>query len=145
MSLKADYALRVLLYLGTHPGEVVSTERMSRAYRISKHHLVRVVQTLGEHGYVRLLPGRNGGVQLAREPGAIRLGEVVRHAEPNLTLVECFEPATNTCPILGSCLLKKHLREALEAFLTELDRHTLAELLAGESGRRLTERFVQIG
>ena len=145
LSLKADYALRVLLYLGTHPGEVVSTERISRAYGVSRHHLVRVVQTLGEHGYVQLLPGRKGGVTLARDPGFIRLGEVVRLAEPNLTLVECFELPSNTCPILGSCLLKKHLADALNAFLAELDRHTLAELLAGESGRRLTERFVQIG
>lgn len=57
LSLHADYALRVLIYLGTRQGEVVATRQISDAYGISKHHLVRVVQTLGEHGYVELLPG----------------------------------------------------------------------------------------
>lgn len=144
LSLKADYSLRVLLYLGAHPGEVVSTGRISLVYGISKHHLVRVVQTLGEHGYVQLLPGRGGGVVLARDPADIKLGDVVRSSEPNLRLVECFDASTNTCPIAGSCLLKAHLNAALLAFLAELDRHTLAELLAGDAGRLLAARFVQI-
>jgi len=39
-----------------------STQTMSDTYGISKHHLVCVVQTLGEHGYVRVVPGRSGGV-----------------------------------------------------------------------------------
>ena len=64
LSLHSDYALRVLLYLGTHPGETISTRQISAAYGISKNHLVRVVQTLGEHGYVELLPGRSGGIRL---------------------------------------------------------------------------------
>jgi len=42
-------------------------------------------------------------------------------------------------------LNKKYLNGALKAFLAELDRHTLADLVAGESGRRLSERSVQIG
>ena len=99
LSLHADYSLRVLLYLGTHPDQVVTTRDISDAYGISKHHLVRVAQTLGEHGYVELIPGRSGGLRLAMDPAAIRLGDVVRRTEPHLRLVECFDVATNTCPI----------------------------------------------
>ena len=40
LSLHADYALRVLVYLGTHPDRVVTTQEISSAYGISKHHLV---------------------------------------------------------------------------------------------------------
>ena len=50
LSLHADYALRVLIYLGTYPERVVTTREISRAYGISKNHLVRVVHTLAEHG-----------------------------------------------------------------------------------------------
>jgi len=88
LSLHSDYALRVLIYLGAHPDETISTQRISAAYGISKNHLVRVVQTLSEHGYVRVTPG--SGVRLTRDPQDIRLGEVVRYSEPNLRLVECF-------------------------------------------------------
>lgn len=143
LSLHADYALRVLLYLGTHEGQVISTRQISEAYGISKHHLVRVVQTLGTHGYVERLPGRSGGVRLARDPAAIRLGDVVRQTEANLALVECFDAATNTCPIIESCGLKHCLGEALSAFLDTLNQHTLAELLTPQRRAALATVFVR--
>src|SRR4051812_19367067 len=84
LSLHADYALRVLDYVATHRDRVVRTEEISRAYGISKHHLVRVVQTLANSDYLEIHTGRSGGVTLAREPEAIRLGDVVQAAEPNM-------------------------------------------------------------
>lgn len=144
LSLHADYALRVLIYLGTHEGDVISTRQISDAYGISKHHLARVVQTLGTHGYVELLPGRSGGVRLAQKPADIRLGDVVRRTEANLALVECFDPATNTCPIVHTCGLAPCLSEALTAFLDALNRHTLAELLTTDRRASLRAVFVTV-
>src|SRR6185295_14291461 len=100
LTLHADYAFRVLLYLGSLPtGTVASTSEISRAYGISRNHLVRVVHTLSKHGYVAISNGRGGGVSLAKEPQNIRLGDVIRNAETNLRVVECFDKETNTCPI----------------------------------------------
>jgi Rrf2 family transcriptional regulator, nitric oxide-sensitive transcriptional repressor len=145
LSLHADYALRVLIYLGAHPNETISTRRISSAYGISRHHLVRVVQTLDERGYLKVTPGRSGGICLARDPRQIRLGEVVRHAEPNLRLVECFDKKTNTCPIISVCGLKACLEEALHAFLAELNRHTLAELIFEDRQKDRLQKLFQLG
>jgi Rrf2 family nitric oxide-sensitive transcriptional repressor len=145
MTLHADYAFRVLLYLGSQPsGRVVSTEEISRSYGISRHHLVRVVQTLGEHRYVEVHAGRSGGVSLALEPDQIRLGDVMRSAETNLRVVECFDAKTNTCPIIGICDLKPVLAEALDAFLAVLDRYTLADLLDRRSKTKLAKVFANL-
>jgi Rrf2 family nitric oxide-sensitive transcriptional repressor len=130
LTLHADYALRVLLYLATHPGQVVSTQQVSEAYGISKNHLVRVVQTLGQHGYVDVKPGRSGGITLAREPHAINVGKVLRASEPDYHLVECFDREKNTCPIAPACSLKGMLYEAREAFLAALDQYTLADVMS---------------
>ena len=81
---------------------------------------------------------------MAREPGQIRLGQLVRDAEPNLGLVECFNRETNTCPIIGVCELKPVLREALEAFLATLNRYTLEDLLARGAGEKLRTVFATI-
>jgi Rrf2 family nitric oxide-sensitive transcriptional repressor len=128
LTLHFDYAMRTLLFLAAHPGECVKTRQISDAYGISKHHLVRVIQGLEKSGYVKLSHGRHGGVELAREPGSIRLGDVMRAMEPNMNLVECFNPQTNTCPILPVCKLKMALNSAGQAFLTSLDAHTLADV-----------------
>lgn len=143
LSLHADYGLRLLIYLGTHRGEVVSTQRISDAYGISKHHLVRVAQTLSRRGYVRVVPGRAGGVTLARDAATIRLGDVVRDTESNLHLVECFHRPTNTCPIIDVCGLRAHLADALEAFLDDLNRHTLAELLVPSRREKIDRVFMK--
>lgn len=129
LTLHADYSLRVLLYLATHRDRLASTQEMADAYGISKHHLVRVVQTLAGQGFVDARAGRSGGVTLAREPKDINVGKVLRAAEPDFHLVECFDRERNSCPITPACSLKSVLAEARDAFLAVLDKYTLADLL----------------
>lgn len=140
LTVHTDYALRVLLYLAHFPNRRVGTEEISTAYGISKNHLVRVVQTLAESGFVKVTVGRSGGVELARTPETIRVGEVVRAAESSFRLVECHDAVNNTCPIVPVCGLKGLLDTALAAFLSELDKHTLADLV--QPGSR--DKFIQL-
>ena len=144
LTLHSEYALRVLLYLGSRHGEIASTKEISSAFGISKNHLVRVIQTLGDAGYLHVIPGRGGGVSLAMEPSLIRLGDVVRKAEPNFRIAECFDAERNTCVIAPVCSLKPVLNEALNSFLTTLDRYTLTDLLANGAQRKLSRVFTLI-
>lgn len=128
-TLHTDYGLRVLLYAAAHPDRVVTTTEIGAAYGISKHHLVRVAQSLRDGGYLELKTGRGGGLALARDPGEISIGAVVRSLEPDLRLVECFDPATSTCPITRVCGLSGALQDARDAFLAVLDRVTLKQAL----------------
>jgi Rrf2 family nitric oxide-sensitive transcriptional repressor len=121
----SDYALRVAIYLGCHPGALVSVDEIGRAYGISRHHLVRVVQTLTDLGVVEARRGRGGGMRLAREPSAINVGWLIRRTEPHFDLVECFDPQANRCPIAPACLLKDALHRARRAFLEILDEYSL--------------------
>ncbi len=121
----SDYSLRVALYLACHPERVVSVDEVSRAFGISRHHLVKVVQTLTELGVVEAQRGRGGGMRLAMRPGEINVGWLVRRTEPHFDLVECFDLATNTCPIAPACGLKGVLQRAQQAFLKVLDEYNL--------------------
>jgi Rrf2 family nitric oxide-sensitive transcriptional repressor len=145
LSLHADYAFRALLYLAARPDEVCSTESIARAYGISRYHLVRVVKTLESGGLITIQTGRGGGLRLRKAPSQMRLGEVLCAAEPNLNLLECFDPVTNTCPIIGVCRLQGYLRAALRAFVAELDRHTVADVMSGQLGKDLRHLLVQLG
>jgi len=125
----SDYSLRVLLYLATHQDRLVSIQEVSRAYGVSHHHLVKVVQRLLEKELIASTRGRGGGLRLNRPPAAINIGALVRATEPHFDLVECFDRATNTCPIDSACGLKGVLRNAQAAFLKVLDDRTLADFL----------------
>jgi Rrf2 family nitric oxide-sensitive transcriptional repressor len=126
----SDYSLRVLLYLAAHP-DGASVGVIARSYRISHHHLAKVVQRLADLGLVASTRGRGGGLKLAVAPEEINIGALLRRTEPHLDLVECFDPATNTCPIAPACALKGVLAQARHAFLSVLDGHTLATISGG--------------
>jgi len=122
-----DNALRCLTYLALHPGETETVGTIARRMALSEDHLVKVVQRLAHLRYVETMRGRGGGVRLIVEPAKINVGAVVRATEENFRLVECFDEASNTCPIAPACGLAPALDEALKAFLAVLDRYTLAD------------------
>jgi len=128
LTLYTDYSLRVLLYLGLKD-ERATIDEIARSFRVSRTHLVKVVHALGRRGYVKSTRGPGGGITLARAPEKIRLGRFIYETENRFDLVECFDPDLNTCPIAGVCRLEKILRDAKTAFLSTLDRHTLADLI----------------
>ena len=123
----SDYALRVLMYTHAAGNRLVTIEEMAKSYRISRAHLMKVVNALTRSGYLTAVRGRSGGLRLARPADEIVLGDVVRATEPDFALVECFATG-NQCVITGCCRLPRVLDEALGAFLRVLDRHTLESL-----------------
>lgn len=132
MQLKSftDYALRVLIYAAVRRDSRCLTAEVATAFGVSRHHVVKVVNKLQHFGYLETIRGRTGGFRLARPPEQIRIGEVVRRAEGRMAVVECFDRATNTCPLARACGLKGVFTEASDAFLSVLDRYSLADLVA---------------
>lgn len=124
-----DYTLRTLIFLGLHRGELVTIQQIADGYGISKNHLMKIIHRLSLDGIVETVRGRNGGVQLKMRAEEINIGAVVRAAEEEFALVECFDRVNNRCVLSPVCRLQANFREALDAFFTVLDRQTLADVL----------------
>ena len=125
-----DYALRVLVYAAVQGDRRCQTAEVASMFGISRHHVVKVVNELAHLGYLDTVRGRDGGFTLAQRPDQVCLGDVVRRTEGSIAIVECFDPKTNSCPLLPACGLKDALGEAFAEFLAVLDRRTLADLMA---------------
>lgn len=125
-----NYALRTLMYAAMRRPDLVRVQDVSDAYGISRAHLVKCVHQLGLWGYLENVRGRNGGFRLARAPAVITVGEIARKTEDCQDLVECFNPAVNTCPMVTVCRLKTTFQRAQLAFMAVLDEVTLADLIA---------------
>jgi Rrf2 family transcriptional regulator, nitric oxide-sensitive transcriptional repressor len=126
LTLKTDYALRILMALAA-TDEVLSVEWLAAHYGISRNHLAKVAQALTAAQLVVTTRGRTGGMRLALAPGEINVGAVVRRFERFEGFVACMG-GEEQCPIEGVCGLKPALGGALEAFLSHLDRFTLADI-----------------
>jgi Rrf2 family nitric oxide-sensitive transcriptional repressor len=101
---------------------------VAEGFAIAKTHLVKCVHQLGSWGYIETIRGNKGGFRLARPARSILIGEIIRLTEDGFALVECLNPATNTCPLVSRCKLRPALLRATNAFLETLDEFTLADI-----------------
>ena len=127
LSLQTDYALRTLLFLATRAGRTTVAE-VAEFFGISAHHLGKVVHQLGRLRYVRNHRGPGGGIELAREPGAIRVGQVILEFEGNTQLLDCVG-SPGVCVIQPGCTLRRVLAEAERLQMDYLNGVTLESLL----------------
>ena len=138
LTIFTDYTLRVLIYLGAHRDEerLATIGDIAAAYGISENHLMKVVHHLAKQGYVETTRGKGGGMRLAHAPERINLGEIVRVAEEDLAIVECFGGGNPSCPIEPVCALRGVLARAMRGFFEVLDGQTLADLLRPQAKLR---------
>lgn len=121
-----DYGLRALIYLASLPADqMTSITEVSETYDVSRNHMVKIINQLSRSGYVTAVRGKNGGIRLGKPASQIIIGEVVREMEP-LQLVNC---SSEFCHITSACRLKSALHDAVQCFLQELDKYTLADLV----------------
>jgi Rrf2 family transcriptional regulator, nitric oxide-sensitive transcriptional repressor len=147
LTLHTDFALRVLIQVGVNEGKLTTIKDIAQTFGISKAHLMKVVNDLGQKGYLDTVRGRNGGIRLMRKPRDINIGQVVRDTEEQLAVIGCLE-GKGYCPIQRVCVLRGVLSDATEAFLAVLDAHTLADLIKPQrvlsslllNGHDLTDR-----
>lgn len=124
----SDYALRLLMYVGARPERLCTIAEVATAYGISEAHLMKITHQLAVGGWIETVRGKGGGMRLAKKPGDIRLGDVVRTTETDFRIVECFASGS-PCTLTGDCRLTGILHGALQDFLKRLDGHTLADIL----------------
>lgn len=124
-----DYTLRTLTYLASHPGHFVTIAEIAGTFRISANHLMKVVQHLAAEGDIVTMRGQHGGLRLARPADTIRLGEVVRRAEPDMDLLPALDHTADEV-LPNGYLIASIVERARDAFLAVLDGHTVADLVS---------------
>lgn len=122
-----DYSLRVLIFLSLQEdGQRMTITNIADHFKIPRNHLVKVVHKLGILNYVHTTRGKNGGLRIQMPADQIHIGQVIRHMENTLDVVDCNSPSP--CPLTPGCKLKFILRQATDAFLDVLDQYTIADL-----------------
>ena len=136
-----DFAFRTLIFVALRKEEGCTIQELAEHYGISRNHLMKVVQQLGQLGFVETTRGRGGGIRLGKPAEEIRLADVVRATEDDMDIVECFNPAEDRCVISRVCRLRGILGEAMTAWMNVLDHYTLADLVDNE---RALARVMQL-
>lgn len=138
---KTRYALRSLLFLVEEGGETpVQLARIAETQRIPPKYLELIMLDLKRSGIVKSARGPKGGYRLARSPGEISFGEVVRSLEGPIALVSCasvnFYAPCGDCHDEATCAIRRAFTILRDQSTKVLDSISLAEGAAWE--QRLT-------
>lgn len=125
LTLKTDYALRVLIFLQSK--EKATIKEIAEYYDIKKNHLSVVVNRLSELGYIDSTTGPTGGISLRPQTLKKNIAEIVLQFE-DFDLVECFNSESNQCNLSPGCKLKSILKKANKQFIDELKKYDLQDI-----------------
>jgi Rrf2 family protein len=130
LSTKGRYAMRAMLDLAQHYGEgLVLLKDVARRQELSERYLEHLFLTLKAAGLVNSVRGARGGFQLTRPPSEVKLIDIVRACEGQLSVVECVaDPAS--CHRSARCATRDmwvELQMAMDGVLESLTLQDLVE------------------
>ena len=125
---RADYGLMAIHYIAMHEKlGAVSTKRIAEEFRIPPELLAKILQRLAKERLIVSRNGPKGGYVLARRPASITIAEVLRVLEGPISIVECYEGASE-CPQMERCNLRRPVQKIQAAISHVLNTMSLAEL-----------------
>jgi Rrf2 family iron-sulfur cluster assembly transcriptional regulator len=139
VSTRGDYACRALLSLALHGDGVGPTSVRDIAERtgLPQPYLEQILLALKGAGLVRSKRGVGGGYVLAREPGAITLGDIVSAVDGPIVLGDFGEPHKDgACDHEGQCVLLSVWQGVSNQMRRLLDALTLADVVEMARGER---------
>jgi Rrf2 family nitric oxide-sensitive transcriptional repressor len=127
-----SHAIRILIDCAQANDKLVKVAEIAGRLEITQLNVFKIVHLLSRAGFIVAVRGRNGGVRLARPASDIRIGDVVRSTEVTRVEVEASDGGDR--PKKSGRQINTIFDEALEAFISVLDRHTLEDMARGRGG-----------
>jgi len=130
VSKKTDYALRALFTLVEHfGGAPIPIRELARRNDVPKRFLEQIMLQLKAQGWVDSVAGVRGGYVLAKSPGKITMGEVVRHFDGILAPIDCVSVSGyKRCSQEPVCRFRRVFLDARNYVTQLMDRATLAQI-----------------
>lgn len=134
LTQRSRYALRALIFLA-RTGNVapVSISVIAADQKLPRKFLEIILLELKNGGLVQSYRGKMGGYRLARAPGAISFGEIIRLIEGPLALVPCVSLSAYQrcadCFEESTCVIRKVMLTVREGTAALLDGATLADMV----------------
>lgn len=127
LTKQTGHAIRILIHCA-EATDLIKTAEISSHLDITKQNVFKIVFILSRAGFIAAVRGPSGGVKLAKPAASIRIGDVVRAIE--VTDVEIDgETGAAVAPQRGTGSINRVFDDAMSAFVSVLDQHTLADLV----------------
>ncbi len=125
------YAVRAMAYIAARedPTQPISAAEVAEAEEIPPYYLAKVLQDLARAGLLSSVRGRGGGFRMTRDPGQIRVMEVLDAVENVKKLTEECVLGLDQCSDDVSCPMHTTWKAFRKLLLERLEKMTVADLV----------------
>lgn len=136
LTMKGKYGLKAMVHLARlAPQELAAGLDIAEQNQIPKKFLDAILAELRTNGMVEAKKGKGGGYRLARPPGKISVGDIVRTLDGPLAPILCASRRAYKrcadCRDPHACEVRRAMTEARDAIAAVLDAKSLADMAAG--------------
>lgn len=130
LSLKIEYACRVLAQLGRHHGaeQLIHIDELAQAESVPANYLVQILNELRNGGLIISRRGKQGGYALSKSPKDISLEEIVRVMDSEM-LDNHFSQEGQSGARVSAVW-----EEIGKVFLAETQQYTLEDFMPKDAG-----------
>ncbi len=125
--LTAEYALRAIVWLASHPEQTQTSEQIATATQVPPRYLYKVLQSLAQAGLIHSQPGPRGGYSLAIPADQICLLDVVNTVAPIGRITSC--PLNIESHSTELCPLHHELDKAYQQIEKAFEKVTIAQII----------------
>ena len=128
LTKNTDYAIRALLHIARNGEGYLSSREISNKENIPLPYLRRILNRLREEEIIITREGVGGGAKINRDPAEIRVSNLIRIFQGDITLLDCVF-RKNICINIKTCPLRKRIKKIEKVVVKELESVTIADLL----------------
>ena len=121
-------ALQILIATARSGSTLVKGAAVAQELDLTEQNTSKIVHLLSRGGFIKAVRGPQGGMKLALKPEDIRIGDVVLAME-RMTIEDAR--------LSGSGGFSELFDDALEAFVSVLNQHTLADIVRNKRGSNI--------
>ncbi|MCD6413857.1 MAG: Rrf2 family transcriptional regulator [Elusimicrobia bacterium] len=138
LSTRARYGTRAMLELALlSKGNPVMLKEIAKRQGISERYLEQILIAFITAGLVKSVRGKQGGFFLTKNPSEIRLSDIVKAAEGDISLIDCIGDP-KVCRRTGVCVARGIWEKLRKAMLRVLNSVTLQDMV--EMHRKKVEK-----
>lgn len=130
LSTKGHYGLKAMFDLAQHFGsDPIPLKSVAERQNLPEYYLEQLIAVLRKAGLVKSVRGAQGGYILARKPGEIKVGDIIRALEGPIAPVECVNEFTPTeCDNADYCITRSVWARVRDSIIEVLDSISLDDM-----------------
>ena len=134
ISTRGRYGLKAVVDIAyesaRHNGKCVSIKSIAARQGLSENYLEQIIAPLKKARIVHSMRGASGGYLLAKPPGQLTVGEVLRTLEGPLAPVDCVVDGTGACgdADCALCVMRPAWASLFDTVNSFMDSITIAKL-----------------